>query len=185
MLTGRRVVLREPVQQDLAALLEILSMSDAGSFGLDEPVTEFAAQTLIDRAAQERAAGVSLTYAVSAVATGGVIGLFYVRQLDPGFEAAEWECAFAPLSRGTGAFIESARLVGSFLFGTIGAHRIEARVPVQNGRGNGAMRKLGAVQEGLLRRAARRGDLYVDQVLWSLLKDDWGDHWVTTAARVH
>ena len=57
--------------------------------------------------------------------------------------------------------------------------------PVQNGRANGALRKLGAVQEGVLRRSVRRGDEYVDQVLWSLLKEDWGEHWVSTAPRVH
>ena len=52
---------------------------------------------------------------------------------------------------------------------------------LQNGRANGALRKLGAVQEGILRRSvAARGE-YVDQVLWSLLKDDWGDHWVSTS----
>jgi RimJ/RimL family protein N-acetyltransferase len=58
-------------------------------------------------------------------------------------------------------------------------------VPVQNGRANGALRKLGAVQEGVLRESARRGDEYVDQVLWSVLKEDWGEHWVSTAPRVH
>ena len=48
-----------------------------------------------------------------------------------------------------------------------------------------ALRKLGAVQEGLRRRSARRGQEYIDQVLWSLLKDDWSDHWVSIAPRVH
>jgi len=41
------------------------------------------------------------------------------------------------------------------------------------------------VQEGVLRRSARRAGKYVDQVLWSLLKEDWGDHWVSIAPRVH
>ena len=108
-----------------------------------------------------------------------------VRQLDPGFEAAEWECTVAPASRGTGVFLDAARLVGSFTFGAIGTHRLEARVLLQNGRANGALRKLGAVQEGVLRRSIRRGSDYFDQVLWSLLKEDWGDHWVSTAPRVH
>ena len=69
-----------------------------------------------------------------------------------------------------------------FAFNVIGAHRIEARVQLQNGRANGALRKLGAVQEGILRRSARRRGEYVDQVLWSVLKDDWSDHWVVDVA---
>jgi RimJ/RimL family protein N-acetyltransferase len=108
-----------------------------------------------------------------------------VRQLDPTFEAAEWECTIAPSSRGSGVFLEAARLVGSFTFGTIGTHRLEARVLMQNGRANGALRKLGAVQEGILRRSVRRDGEYFDQVLWSMLKEDWGEHWVSIAPRVH
>ena len=108
-----------------------------------------------------------------------------MRQLDPAFEAAEWECTVAPSSRGSGVFLDAVRLVGSFAFGSVGVHRIEARVLLQNGRANGALRKLGAVQEGILRRSLRYGGEYVDQVLWSVLKEDWGDHWVPTGPRVH
>ena len=36
--------------------------------------------------------------------------LFRSRSLDPAFEAAEWECTIAPSSRGTGVFIDAARL---------------------------------------------------------------------------
>ncbi len=108
-----------------------------------------------------------------------------VRALDPVFETAEWECTLAPSVRGSGVFIETARLVCGFAFNVIGAHRLEARVQLQNGRANGALRKLGAVQEGHPPPfGARRGD-YVDQVLWSVLKDDWSDHWVATSQRVH
>jgi len=82
-------------------------------------------------------------------------------------------------------FLETARLVGSFAFGTVGVHRLESRVLLQNGRANGALRKLGAVQEGVLRESVRRGSTYLDQVLWSVLKEDWGEHWVSTAPRVH
>ena len=91
----------------------------------------------------------------------------------------------APSSRGTGVFVEAARLVGSFAFNAVGAHRLESRVPLQNGRANGALRKIGAVQEGILRRSLRRGDEYLDQVLWAVLKDDWSDRWVPSTARVH
>jgi RimJ/RimL family protein N-acetyltransferase len=184
-LSGRTVVLREPVPQDLGALVDLLSIGDATRFGLDEPVSNVAVQELIERFARERASGLAVTYAIVATAPRTIVGLAQVRQLDPAFEAAEWECTIAPSSRGSGLFLDAARLIGSFAFGTLGTHRLEARVLSQNGRGNGALRKLGAVQEGVLRRSIRRGGEYVDQVLWSLLKEDWGDHWVSTAPRVH
>jgi RimJ/RimL family protein N-acetyltransferase len=184
-LSGRVVVLREPVPQDLGALVDLLSIGDATRFGLDEPVSNVAVQELIERFARERASGLAVTFAITGTAARTIIGLAQVRQLDPAFEAAEWECTIAPSSRGSGLFLDAARLLGSFAFGTLGTHRLEARVLSQNGRGNGALRKLGAVQEGVLRRSIRRGGEYFDQVLWSLLREDWGDHWVSTAPRVH
>jgi RimJ/RimL family protein N-acetyltransferase len=184
-LTGRMVTLREPTAQDLGPLVDLLSLGDATRFGLEEPVTDVEIQELIDRAARERAAGVAFTYVITMASARSVAGLMQVRRLDPAFEAAEWECTVAPSLRGTGIFMEAARLLGSFAFGTVGVHRLEARVLLQNGRASGALRKLGAVQEGVLRRSVRYGNDYFDQVLWSVLKEDWGDHWVSTSPRVH
>lgn len=184
-LASRLVTLRELAVNDLVPLAELLSAADATRFGDDEPNAGIAAHRLIERAVRDRTNGRAFTYTITLGATRAFIGVVQVRQLDPAFETAECDCAIAPLSRGTGVFLEAARLAGSFAFAAVGAHRLEARVLLQNGRGNGAMRKLGAVQEGVLRRSVRRGTGYVDQVLWSMLKDDWGDHWVSIAPRVH
>jgi RimJ/RimL family protein N-acetyltransferase len=185
VLAGRTVTLREPAYQDLASLVELVSTLDATHFGLDEPISELGLHNFITRVASDRAAGLAFTYVITLTSTHTVVGLAQVRQLDPAFEAAEWECTLVPSVRGTATFLEAVRLLGSFAFGTVGVHRLEARVLLENGRANGAMRKLGAVQEGVLRRSARRGGEYLDQVLWSLLKEDWGEHWVSTAPRVH
>ena len=184
-LTGRTVSLREPDAHDLGPLVDLLSLGDATRFGVDEKATEVTVLQLIDRASRDRANGRAFTYAITVTPAHAVAGLVQVRALDPVFEAAEWECTLAPSSRGTGLFVEAARLVGSFAFGTVGVHRLEARVLLQTGRANGALRKLGAVQEGILRRSMRRGRDYLDQVLWSMLREDWGEHWVSTAPRVH
>ena len=184
-LTARQVTLREVEMSDLSPVIGLLSTADATHFGIEEPVVDLAAQHLIERAGRERATGLGFTYAITVTASRALVGVIYVRQLDPAFEAAECDCTIVPASRGTGIFLESARLVGSFLFGTLGAHRLEARVPLQNGRSGGALKKLGAAQEGVLRRALRRGGKYYDQALWSMLKEDWGDHWVSVAPRVH
>src|SRR5438552_6997484 len=184
-LTSRTVTLREVAAHDVSALVDLLSIADASRFGLEYPVTELAVHQFIERAQQDRAAGIAFTYAVLVNAGRTFAGAVQVRRLDPAFEAAEWEGTLTPSARGTGAFLEAARLVGSFAFRSLGAHRLEARVLLQNGRANSALRKLGAIQEGILRRSARRAGEYVDQVLWSLLKDDWTEHWVSTEPRVH
>jgi len=185
VLVGRAVTLREPALPDLGALIDLFALSDASRFGLDDPVADFAVQQLIETASRDRAAGRGFTYVVTLNPSRAVVGLVQVRQLDPTFEAGEWECTLVPSVRGSGVFIETARLAGSLAFGIVGAHRLEARALLQNGRANGALRKLGAVQEGVLRRSVRRHDEYVDQVLWAVLKEDWGEHWVSTEPRVH
>jgi len=184
-LAARLVTLREPAPSDLRPLMDLLLLADASRFGIDEPVSEVSVQLLLDRIARDREAGAAVTFLVTISSSRAVAGLVQMRQIDLSWESAEWECTLAPSWRGTGAFLEAARLVGSFAFGTVGVHRLEARVLLRNGRANGALRKLGAVQEGVLRESVRRGSEYVDQVLWSVLKEDWGDHWVSTAPRVH
>jgi RimJ/RimL family protein N-acetyltransferase len=184
-LASRGVTLRELGPQDLGALVDLLSIGDASRFGLDDPITDHTAQDFIARAQRARAAGQSFTFAILPGAGRALVGLVQVRQLDPAFEAGEWEATLQPSVRGTGIFLEAARLVGSFAFGSVGVHRLEARVLLHNGRGNGALRKLGAVQEGILRRSVRRGGDYFDQVLWAVLKEDWTAHWVSTVSRVH
>jgi ribosomal-protein-serine acetyltransferase len=60
-----------------------------------------------------------------------------------------------------------------FAFEVVGVHRLEARAAVENGRGNGALRKIGAVQEGILRKSFVRNGRQVDQSLWAILPEDW------------
>jgi RimJ/RimL family protein N-acetyltransferase len=184
-LSGRLVALREPVPQDLQSLVDLLSLEDAARFGLGESISDGVVQQFIVRARQDRAAGSAFTYVVTTLLARVVCGLVQVRQLDPGFESAEWECTLTPASRGTGVFLEAAHLVGSLAFGVIGIQRLESRVPVQNGRAHGALRKLGAVQEGVLRRSLKRGERHLDQALWSVLAEDWGSDWAPASPLVH
>src|SRR5581483_6880175 len=101
------------------------------------------------------------------------VGLFQVRQLDPTFSTAEWGFAIGSAFWGTGLFQKGAELVLNFAFAAIGVHRVEARAAVANGRGNGALRKIGAVQEGILRKSFLRDGKYLDQTLWAIIAEDW------------
>lgn len=184
-LTGRAVTLREPDASDVGWIVDVLSVADASRFGLSAPVTEGAVRNLLTRARTDRAAGFAFTYAIALNSGRGHVGLMQVRRLDPAFELAECEATIAPSARGTSVFVEAARLLGSFVFDSVGSHRIECRVLLQNGRANGALRKLGASQEGVLRRAVRHNGEYLDQVLWSLIKEDWGLQSLSATPRVH
>jgi RimJ/RimL family protein N-acetyltransferase len=173
VLSGRLVTLREPTPVDCDSLLALLAEPDATRFGLEDSPGPASILRLIDRAAHDRAAGVAFTYAITFAATGQIIGLLQVRQLDPLFENAAWECMLVADARGTGVFWDAAHLVASFVFASVGATRLESRIDIGNGRGNAAMRKIGGVAEGVLRRSGRRGHEYIDQMLWAVLKDTW------------
>jgi len=60
-----------------------------------------------------------------------------------------------------------------FAFQNTSVNRLEARAVVQNGRGNAALRKLGAVQEGVLRGSLLKDGKYLDQIMWSIISQDW------------
>jgi len=185
VLSGRTVLLREPVSNDREPLFDLLSLPDATRFDLEGPVEPPAVQRLIDRATCDRVAGTAFTYVVAFTTTSAIVGLIQVRQLDPIFETAAWECTMMPYVRGTGTFFDAAHLVGSFAFAAVGVSRLEARIDVDNGRAKAALRKLGGVQEGILRRSSRRGREFVDQALWAVLKDTWDMHSTPPTLVVH
>ena len=102
------------------------------------------------------------------------IGIFQIRGSDTaGFETAEWGFAIGSAFWGTGVFQEGAEMVLEFAFDTLHVRRLEARAAVQNGRGNGALLKLGAVQEAVLRQSFVKNGRTYDQVLFAILERDW------------
>ena len=171
-LCGRSVLLREPTREDVVSLAAILGDEDAPRFGIIEPLSQRVLSSFIDRTARHEPVGPA-SPTRSRWADGAVVGLLQVRQLDSSFETAECECLFERGLRGRAAFLEAARLAGSFAFDAVGARRLESRVMLADRRANIALRQLGAVQEAVLRRSMRRGPEYVDQALWAVMKEDW------------
>lgn len=183
-LSGSTVTLREPTSADHNGVLEILHTAESARFGIDGDVTDLAVRRFLEAVRADRQAGRAFTY-VATVHSGRVVGLFQSRGLDPMFENVECEAAMLPAVRGSGLFVACAQLVVAFIFGALQAHRLESRVLLESGRANGALRKLGALQEGVLRRALRRDGRYFDQVLWSLLRSDWRDRRHGADPQVH
>ena len=173
VLQGQGVTLRELRTSDAASLLALLTTEEVTRFISPPPTTLDGFERFINWASREREAGRYLCFAVVPDGYDTAVGLFQVRQLDPMFGTAEWGFAIGSAFWGTGLFATGAQMVIEFSFDVIGVHRLEARAAVQNGRGNGALRKLGAVQEGILRKSFLKGGKYIDQSLWTILHDDW------------
>ena len=173
VLAGSNFTLRELRLEDAASLLSMLTTEEVARFISPPPTTLEGFEKFITWAQLERAAGNYACYAVVPNGLDTAIGIFQVRTLEPGFGMAEWGFALGSQFWGTNLFAEGARLILGFTFDTIGVRRLEARAAIANARGNGALRKIGAVQEGVLRRSFFRNGVHHDQMLWSILAEDW------------
>ena len=158
---------------DAPALLAMLTSEEVAEFVSPLPRTVEGFEGFIAEAHHERTRGNSFCFGIVPDGYDDAMGLFQVRQLEPGFGSAEWGFAIGSPFWGRGVFVEGAKAVIDFSFGVVGVHRLEARSIASNGRGNAALRKVGALQEGILRRSFQRNGRYFDQILWSILKDDW------------
>ena len=173
MLVGSRVSLRELDLSDAPALVDHLSTLEVQRFIAPPPSTIETFENFIMWAQSERARGRYACFAVVPHGMSQPIGVFQLRQVEGGFTTAEWGFALGSAFWGAGYFADAARMVVDFAFDSVGVSRLEARSAVDNRRGNGALRKLGAVQEGVLRRAFRKDDRVLDAALWTILSDDW------------
>jgi RimJ/RimL family protein N-acetyltransferase len=172
-LTGCMVSLRELQAGDAPALFAALSSDQVSRFISPPPATVDGFGRFINWAIRQRQVGQYVCFAVVPHGSDTAIGIFQVRSLEPAFGTAEWGFALAAEFWGTGMFVDGAKLMVNFAFDVLGVHRLEARSAIKNGRGNGALRKLGAVQEGVLRRSFVRNGEYYDQALWTILQEEW------------
>jgi RimJ/RimL family protein N-acetyltransferase len=173
VLEGQGFTLRELRAEDAPSLFAMLTPEEVSRFISPPPTTVEGFERFIAWSRVERERGNHICYGVVPEGMTSAIGLFQLRSLEPGFGSCEWGFALGSQFWGTGLFAAAARTILSFGVDVVGSQRFEARAAVANGRGNGALRKIGAVQEGVLRRSFLRNGQYHDQVLWSILAEDW------------
>ena len=187
-LRGGRVVLRELRASDAPSLFARLTTEEVARYNSPPPATVERLERFIAQAAGRRAAGTCACFAVALREFDTAIGIFRMRETESDFRTAEWDFAIGSPFWGTGVFQEGAELALEFAFNTVGVERLEARAAVLNGRGNGALQKIGAVQECVLRKSLLRNGQYLDQVLYAVVDIDWRESRrtpVTSAVRVH
>jgi ribosomal-protein-alanine N-acetyltransferase len=170
--TGRLTV-REARLADAPALLAMLGTDEVTRFISPPPSTVEGFERFIYWTHRQREAGLHVCFVVVPAGEDGPRGLVQIRKLEADWSAAEWGFALGSPYWGTGLFREAAAVILEFVFSRMGVHRLEARATTANERGNGALARVGAVREGLLRQSFFRHGRYEDQVLWTLTRDDW------------
>jgi ribosomal-protein-alanine N-acetyltransferase len=185
VLVGRGLTLRELRVTDAASLCALLTTPEVARF-ISPPPTDVAGfEGFINWTHRQRSAGQYVCFAVVPDGCDAAVGLFQIRELEPGFVTAEWGFAIGSQHWGSGLFEEGAELVIDFAFSHIGTHRLEARATVKNGRGNGALAKLGAAREAILRRSFFKDGEYLDQNLWTIIVWDWRRAKAVWGPKVH
>jgi ribosomal-protein-alanine N-acetyltransferase len=172
-IAGDGLTLRELRLADAPSLCALLAPEEVSRFLSPPPATVDGFERFIVWTHRKRAEGSCACFAVVPRGLDVAVGFFQVRALDESFTIAEWGFALGRPFWGTGLFVEGATRTLDFVFGRLGVQRLEARAAARNGRGNGALRKMGAVCEAVLRRAFRKDGESMDQLLWSLLAADW------------
>jgi ribosomal-protein-alanine N-acetyltransferase len=171
VLHGSMISLRELRATDAPALLAAFGSPEVTRLISPPPPTLDGFEKFVTWTHRQREAGQSLAFGIVLKGTDTVVGLFQVRALQAGFDIAEWGFALGSEHWGSGVFTDGAQVVLDFVFDTLGVHRLEARAAIKNGRGNGALQKLGATQEGVLHRSFLRDGVYLDQALWTIFAD--------------
>ena len=185
ILRAGAATLRQLQLSDAASLVDMLTTEDVTRFISPPPMTVAGFERFIAWTAHEQAAGRYLCFAIVPDGCRDAVGIIQIRALEPGFATAEWGFALGSTFWGTGLFHESALVAIDFAFARVGVHRLEARAAIANGRGNAALRKLGALPEAVLRRSFLCDGTYLDQILWALAATEWTDFRSTALSPVH
>jgi len=185
VLAADGVELRELRASDARSLLATLTTEEVARFISPPPTTVEGFEKFIAWTRRQQTEGKYVCFGVVPAGRTDAVGIIQVRALDKEFGLPEWGFAIGSAFWGTGIFQGAARRVVDFAFETLPVHRLEARAVVENGRGNGALQKLGASCEAVLRQSFRRHGVRMDQMLWSIVRSEWVIGEVKPPARVH
>jgi RimJ/RimL family protein N-acetyltransferase len=131
----------------------------------------------IGEALQAQAAGKALPFAVIDRSTGRAVGSTRFGNFEPAHRRVEigWTWLGTPWQR-TAFNTESKYLLLTHAFETLGVNRVEFKTDALNEQSRKAILRLGAVEEGVMRRhmVARNGRVR-DSVYYSIIAGEWPD----------
>jgi ribosomal-protein-alanine N-acetyltransferase len=174
VLVGRRVLLREPREEDAGPLFEYTSDPGVTRFlAIAPPNSPDDTLYFIAKCHEHRAHDHEYVFVIADVARDHAMGVISLRHLDLPMRTAQVGTWLGQPYWGTGANREAKQLLLDYAFDTLSLHRIEARIAVANVRSRRAFERLGGSREGLLRESFFKDGAYHDQDLYVLLEQDW------------
>ena len=112
--------------------------------------------------------------AVVEKATGTLIGDLGMHFTGAENRQAEVAYTLAPQYQGRGYATEAVLRVMRYLFGSLRKHRLVATADPRNSASVRLMKRVGMRREGFFRKSYWTGTEWTDDVLYALLREEWG-----------
>lgn len=174
-LVGRHVRLEPLAESHLDALCAVGLDPALWTWALARMESRDDMRRYVEAALAERARGTAMPYVHVDLASGRVAGSTRFANYAPEHRRVEigWTW-LAPAWQRTALNTEAKRLMFAHAFDVLGVGRVELKADARNERSRAAMRRLGAVEEGTLRRHMTTASGYArDTVYYSVLADEW------------
>ncbi|MFF2191774.1 GNAT family N-acetyltransferase [Streptomyces sp. NPDC058157] len=174
-LTGRRVRLEPLDHRHHDGLCEAIRDGSLWELAVTLVPHPDDVRGFITDAVAGRAAGTELAYATVDLATGRIAGSTRLMKIDTAHRRLEIGWTFLGRSwQRTGVNAEAKLLMLTHAFEELGMNRVELLTDVRNAASRAAIARLGATQEGILRRHMVMRDGHVrDTVVFSLTRPEW------------
>jgi Acetyltransferases, including N-acetylases of ribosomal proteins len=176
-LEGRLVRLEPLIEWHLSDLLQAARDENIWKYMFYGDMTERAQmEAFINNAIRLREGGTDLPFAVIDNTSGRAIGSTRFRDICMKHMRLEiggtW---YAPEYQRSGVNLESKYLLLRHAFETFGILRVQFKTDIRNVASRRSLEKMGAVQEGILRRSAIMPDGVIrDTAIYSILDTEWG-----------
>jgi RimJ/RimL family protein N-acetyltransferase len=174
-LEGRHVRLLPLTPEHVPALHAVGGDDDIWRWTLNHPRSEDDFRRYVEEALEKEAEGAALPFATTEAATGRVIGSTRFHNIERRHRRVEIGYTWiAPPWMRTPVNTEAKYLMLRHAFETLGCVRVEFRADALNERSRNAILRLGATQEGILRRhMLNDAGRFRDTVYFSILDDEW------------
>jgi RimJ/RimL family protein N-acetyltransferase len=174
VLIGRRVLLREPREDDAERLCEFVRDEEVTRFlAIDPPDSPDDTRFFIEKCREHRLQDREYVFVIADLASDEPMGVTGLRQLEMPMRTAQVGTWMARRYWGQGFNAEAKRLLLDFAFDSVKLHRVEARIAVDNRRSQRAFERLGGRREGLLRESFFKNGAYQDQYLFVVFEQEW------------
>jgi N-acetyltransferase len=174
-LQGSAVRLEPMTNVHVDALAQVGLDPEIWRWGITPLATAEDMRVYVEQALEEQRRGVSLPFVIVVVSSGRAVGSTRYGNIDLANRRLEigWTW-LAPAYQRTGINTEAKLLLLTHAFERLGVHRVELKTDALNRRSRAAILRIGAVEEGTLRKHIVTASGRVrDSVYYSILDTEW------------